>query len=262
MCGLAGMLLFPTERPETVWQEIRQLFTQTLLFNEKRGREASGVVLIRRDGTFCLFKQPVPASELVETESYRTIMAAIGSETTCLLGHTRMPTKGSRWDNANNHPLLAGQVLGIHNGHIYNDDDLFDLLALHRQGQVDSEIIFRLLDTLSPLSLNGTYLMSTRRQVALLRGQFATLSVDLRRPGWLLALKYKMPLCVHYHSPWQALCFSSRYLFLRKAFGRSVITEALESRHAYLFDAGRLPEQGKQPLDVLPLKIIGAEGVV
>jgi glucosamine 6-phosphate synthetase-like amidotransferase/phosphosugar isomerase protein len=254
MCGLAGVLLFPTERPATEWQEIRDCFTQTLIFNEERGRQASGVTLIQRDGAFRLLKQPLPASELVETEPYRAILAAVGPETTCLLGHTRWPTKGSRWDNANNHPLLAGRVLGIHNGHIHNDDALFARLGLPRQGQVDSEIIFRLLDTLSPLNLNGTYLAAVRRQTALLQGRFTTLSVDLRHPGRLLTLKYEQPLCVHYHAPWRALIFSSRYLFLRKAFGRAVITEALPSRRAYLFDAERLPELDKQAVDSLPLE--------
>jgi len=254
MCGLAGILLFPTKRPESVWQEIRQLFTQMLVSNEERGRDASGVAAIQQDGTYGLFKQPIPASQLVETEAYESVIASINHRTTCLLGHTRMPTKGSRWDNANNHPLRAEWVLGIHNGHIHNDDELFGRLALPRRGQVDSEIIFRILDTLSPTSLDGTYLSAVQQQMARLQGRFATLSIDLRRPGRLLALKYNMPLCVHYHAPWQALCFSSRYLFLRKAFGRAVITEALPTLRAYLFEAERLPQQGKQPMDVLALE--------
>ncbi|MBN2391897.1 MAG: hypothetical protein JXR84_14310, partial [Anaerolineae bacterium] len=41
--------------------------------------------------------------------------------------------------------------------------------------------------------------------------------------------------------------FSSRYLFLRKAFGRGVITEALESGYGFYFDAEALPENGNQP---------------
>ncbi len=78
--------------------------------------------------------------------------------------------------------------------------------------------------------------------------------MDLRKPTHLLALKYDMPLCVHYHEPWDALCFSSRYLFLRKAFGRSVITEALSTRHAYLFDSMRLSSLGKEPVAALSLE--------
>ncbi len=248
MCGLAGILLYPSERPASDWQAIRDCFTQTLLANEERGREASGMAIIQRDGTFELHKGPVPASELIETKTYRRMLASVGPETTCLLGHTRMPTKGSRWNNANNHPLQAGHVLGIHNGHIHNDDELFVTLNLPRAGQVDSEIIFRLLDTLSPVHLNGTYPVAAQQKARALRGRFATLSVDVRRPERLLVFKREMPLCLHYHEPWQALCFSSRYIFLRKAFGRAVITEALESGRGFYFDALHLPQNGNQPL--------------
>ncbi|MBN1936818.1 MAG: hypothetical protein JW934_19310 [Anaerolineae bacterium] len=253
MCGLAGMLLFPTERTDAEWQEIRQLFTQTFVFNQERGREAAGVALFQRDGTFRLFKKPLPASQLVEMGPYRVILDAIGPETTCLLGHTRMPTKGAPEENANNHPLHTGQVIGIHNGHIANDDDLFFELSLPREGQVDSEIIFRLLDTIPPTRLNGKYLGSAIERICRLQGRFTTLSVDLREPCRLLAIKADMPLCAHYYAPLQILCFSSRYLFLRKAFGRAVVTEALPSQHAYLFDARELPKQGKDPIQALPL---------
>lgn len=251
MCGLAGMLICPGERTAEAWAAIRECFTQMLLFNEERGRDACGVALICVDGSSKLFKAPVPAVELVASAGYRRVMECLGRNTTCLLGHTRMPTKGTRWNNDNNHPVVTGHVVGIHNGHIANDDALFAALGLPRRGEVDSEIIFRLLDTLSPASNNGSYLGAAARKVARLEGRFATLSIDLRRPGRLLVLKKDAPLCVHYHEPWHALCFSSRYLFLRKAFGKSVLTEALDPGRGYLFDAAELPARGKTPLEVI-----------
>ena len=69
----------------------------------------------------------------------------------------------------------------------------------------------------------------------------------------LLVLKRGNPLCLHYEPSLKALFFSSRYLFLRKAFGRAVITEALSNETAYLFDALRLPVLGKQPIRSIPL---------
>jgi glucosamine 6-phosphate synthetase-like amidotransferase/phosphosugar isomerase protein len=247
------MLLFPTERTQAEWNKLRQLFTQTFVFNQERGREASGLVRFERDGTFSLFKGPFPVSQLVMTKECQEILSAAGPQTTCILGHTRMPTKGAPEDNVNNHPLRAGPVIGIHNGHIRNDDALFRQLGLPRAGEVDSEIIFRLLATLSPARLNGTYLRSVLNRIQLLRGRFTTLSIDVRKPTRLLAVKADMPLCVHYHAPLQVLCFSSRYLFLRKAFGAAVVTEALPSQYAYLFDAEHLPLHGKHPMQALPL---------
>ena len=248
MCGLTGVLLYPAHRSAEEWQEIVDVATVNLLFNEERGREAAGVAVIQADGGCQLFKQPTPASELVEMEGYRRLLSTIGDDAVCILGHTRMPTKGSVWRNVNNHPLLTEHVVGVHNGVIFNDDALFAQTGLPRAGEVDSEVIFRLLDTASPLEKNGRYLELVERKVGLLDGIFATLSVDLRRPTGLLVLKHLRPLCLHYEEKWRALFFSSRYLFLRRAFGRSVITEALESGQGFYFDATRLPQNGSQPL--------------
>jgi len=260
MCGLAGVLLYPKRRSEDEVRLIAEIATANLVFNEERGREASGVAVIQASGQYRLFKQPVPASKLVDMEGYREAMSTIGHETTCILGHTRMPTKGSRWRNVNNHPLLAGHVVGIHNGVILNDDDVFARMGLPRAGEVDSEVIFRLLDTVDPLQHNGRYPALVQERVALLEGTFATLSVDLRKPTGLLVLKWLQPLCLHYDRDLQALFFSSRYLFLRRAFGRGVITEALESGYGFYFDAERLPQEGNRPAFYFKLPLQGKEG--
>jgi len=253
MCGLVGILLHSGSRSEDEWQELRALFTRMLVFNEERGREAAGLAVIQRDGSCHVFKQPVAASELVRMRRYHEVLNMSGAETACLLGHTRMPTKGSPLCPTNNHPLHTAHTVGIHNGMILNDDELFDHLSLPRQGQVDSEVIFRLLDRVNPITNDGRYPALVQEQVSSLRGCFATLSVDLRQPTQLLVLKQLMPLCLHYEVGLRALFFNSRYIFLRRAFGRAVITEALGSRRGYIFDAERLPELGSAPLESFPL---------
>ncbi|MCI5167109.1 MAG: hypothetical protein D3903_13695 [Candidatus Electrothrix sp. GM3_4] len=47
-------------------------------------------------------------------------------------------------------------------------------------------------------------------------------------PYSVFLLKYKNPVSVHWDSELGALIFSSRYLFLRKTFGRSAITDFQE----------------------------------
>lgn len=248
MCGLTGVLLYPSQRSPQTWRDIIDITTANLVFNEERGRSAAGIATIQEDGSYQLFKQPVPATDLVKMDGYEQVISSIGSETVCILGHTRMPTKGSPWRNVNNHPLLTGHVIGVHNGIIRNDDRLFLSQGVPRLAEVDSEIIFQLINTVDPISNNGRYLPRIKEQVDLLEGTFATLSIDLRNPAGLLVLKHLRPLCIHYEEKWQALFFSSRYIFLRKAFGRSVITEALDSGRGYYYDARRLPEEGNQPL--------------
>lgn len=65
----------------------------------------------------------------------------------CIM-HTRAKTQGSEQDNRNNHPIVVadGRMVGVHNGMLWNDDDIFRYLGADlRIGQVDSEAIFALL---------------------------------------------------------------------------------------------------------------------
>ena len=240
-------MLQPRERTEADWQAIRDIFTRNLLFNEERGRAATGLAVVQRDGQVRLLKEPRPASQFIETEAYRALLQTISAQTTLVLGHTRLPTKGDPACDENNHPIQAGPVFGVHNGQITNDDALFARLRYARCGEVDSEIIFRLLAEVCPDADGGSYLGHIRPQVALLEGQFTFLACDSRSPGRLIVLKHNNPLCVHYHVGWEALIFSSRYIFLRKAFGQSVLAEALEHDRLMCFNADDIAHSQGRP---------------
>ncbi len=248
MCGLVGVLLEPKARSAESWHEILDVTTRNLLGNEERGRDASGIVVIHRDGRYELFKQPVDAASLARMDGFRDVLASVGDDVTCILGHTRRPTKGSRWRNVNNHPIVTDNVIGIHNGVIRNDDALFTTLELPRQGEVDSEVIFRLQEKVDPRQPLPGYCRAIQERANWLEGMFATLSVDLRNPAQLVALKHRRPLCLHYEASLQALFFSSRYIFLRLAFGQSVIMEILEDGFGYCFDARDLSAWGSRPV--------------
>ncbi len=237
MCGLIGVLLAPRARPKKQWLEIRQLFEGALVANEERGRLATGVGIVSRNGDVVLSRAPVGASEFVVTPAFRRTLEELGPATSCLLGHTRLPTKGSHLDDRNNHPLRAGWVVGIHNGIIDNDEDLAASLGLTRECEVDSEVLFHLLASVEVDGSHARYLSGVRDSLRPVRGTFASLSVDLRLPERLLVLKEASPLCLHYEDRLGALFLCSRYLFLRKAFGRPVVTSALPQHGAYLFDA-------------------------
>lgn len=241
MCGLAGTLLAPIHRSPARLQVIRDAFTANLLANEERGREAAGVTLIRDDGDFILHKSEGPVSDLVNSREYQRILAAIDQRAVCLLGHTRAPTKGRVSNNLNNHPIVVGNIIGIHNGHIDNDDQLFTHFHFPRRGQVDSEVIFQLLDCLEPHLLHKAYLQHMANVIGVLDGPVSVLAVDLRYPARLLVIKNRAPLCMHYEPKWGTLLFSSRYIFLRKAFGRQVATEKLPTSHVMGFDANKIP---------------------
>jgi len=253
MCGIAAVLLYPQERSAAEWLAIRDVFTHNLLFNEERGRAATGLAVVQTDGQVYLFKAPRSACEFVELPAYRHLLDQVGPKTTLILGHTRLPTKGDPACAANNHPVHTGPVFGVHNGHIPNDDDLFARFGYSRLGQVDSEIIFQMLAAVAPGEDSGVYLGQVLPHLAVVQGQVTVVACDQRAPHRLLVLKHNNPLCLHYHPGWSAIIFSSRYIFLRKAFGQSIITEAIEHDQLMVFDATRIPDCHSQPIQSLPL---------
>ncbi|HHJ06496.1 MAG TPA: hypothetical protein ENK24_03240 [Anaerolineae bacterium] len=247
MCGIATTLLKPQQRSPQVWSAIKDTFTRNLLCNEERGRAATGLAVVQSNGQVSVQKMAIPASEFVTRPEYHALLEQVGAQTTLLMGHTRRPTQGAPSNDANNHPVQAGPVFGVHNGHIDNDDSLFARFGLPRQAQVDSEIIFRLLEPLTPTQMNGDYFDAVCPRLQLLQGKFTFLAVDQRAPDKLLVLKHNNPLSLHFEADWNALIFSSRYIFLRKAFGRNVITEALPHDKLLLFEAGNLSQYRSQP---------------
>lgn len=137
MCGIAGFNLSPTESQLT---DPKRLAAALLLEIERRGRDAAGAAWLTDEGDSWIQKVDVPA---------RTLVADLDMEPTThtAILHTRWATLGEPEDNANNHPIDVGGIVGVHNGMIRNHRSLFGLLdpSVERFGQVDSEAIFALL---------------------------------------------------------------------------------------------------------------------
>jgi len=150
----------------------RTLALQALLAGiAERGADAVGYAFRERGGPVIVRKQRTGASALLET-------VALGSATAQALIHVRDYTKGHPTIAANNHPIRHGEVVGIHNGIIENDDELFERHELERAAPemtVDSEAIFALVETF------GT----TRAALEQLRGAMAAAWIDERAPGLL-----------------------------------------------------------------------------
>ena len=112
------------------------------------------------------------------------LVAAVAHQ---LLAHVRDYTKGHPSLTANNHPIRHGAVVGVHNGIIGNDDELFAQHAISRAEPgmtVDSEIIFALAER-----SRGR----TSEVLEQLDGTMATAWLDEERPELLLARGLRRP---------------------------------------------------------------------
>lgn len=108
---------------------------------EVRGRDAAGVAwhqVVDGKVESIVMKGNVAGSELAKDIKPGQI-GATG------IVHTRWATKGSPEVMENNHPIDVAGIIGVHNGHVSNDDALFakiDKSVYKRVGQVDSEAAF------------------------------------------------------------------------------------------------------------------------
>ena len=256
MCGLTGISIGKKYDSDEL-KKVKELFTQILLAHEERGREATGVIAVWPDSRYIIVKDSLPASEFVKTPAYLDFIGKLDGNVRTLLGHTRAPTKGNVRNDSNNHPLIIGNTVGVHNGTIKNDDALFKNENIKRIGEVDSEVIFSMLDNIHHKcnyhSHSNCFVSEVQACTQKMTGSFTTISINLEHPHELLLLKYNQPLSYHYSKPLDTLFFTSRYVFLRKAFGRAVLTEALPSRSAYLFDLFANTAPKGQPVLQFPI---------
>lgn len=178
MCGIAGYSLDPTSPLD------RTVAARALLAGiAERGADAVGFAY--RDGGpgVTVHKQRSGASALLDR-------VEVPPRATQLLVHVRDYTKGHPRIAANNHPIRHGKVVGIHNGIIANDEELFARNAIARaedEMTVDSEIIFALAER-----SRGR----TARALEELVGSMATAWLDEARPELVLARGMGRPLWV------------------------------------------------------------------
>jgi glucosamine 6-phosphate synthetase-like amidotransferase/phosphosugar isomerase protein len=137
LCGISGYSLSEASDVD------RTLAGQTLLAAiSGRGADAVGYAYRGPRVPLSVHKQRTGASELLDAlEMPQTARQA--------LVHVRDYTKGHPSLAANNHPVRHGRVVGIHNGIVANDEEIFARHGFERNEPgmtVDSEAIFALAE--------------------------------------------------------------------------------------------------------------------
>jgi glucosamine--fructose-6-phosphate aminotransferase (isomerizing) len=133
MCGIGA---FQIVEQEVNAHRLAQALLKGLTV---RGRDASGIAWhCDKDKETYVQKLDVAGTSLATM-----IDEEIGS--TAII-HTRFATKGTPKEMLNNHPIDVHGLIGVHNGHISNDDALFREIHresdYRRRAEVDSEAAF------------------------------------------------------------------------------------------------------------------------
>jgi glucosamine 6-phosphate synthetase-like amidotransferase/phosphosugar isomerase protein len=157
MCGIGAFQIVNNEvSPAKVAKVLARLL-------QSRGRDASGVAW-HSDGSTWVNKSNVAGEVLA-----RTLGNDVG---TTGIVHTRWATQGNPLNNDNNHPIDVGGIIGVHNGHISNDNALISRCVDYKRcAQVDSEAAFAFI-------AHAPEKMSLVERLAEIRGGAALLWLD------------------------------------------------------------------------------------
>src|SRR3954466_3328041 len=136
MCGILGVV---------AKNAVNQVLYDGLLVLQHRGQDAAGIVTAE-GATFHMHKAAGMVRDVFRTRNMRGLLGASG------IAHTRYPTAGSAWSEAESQPFYVNSPFGLvlgHNGNLTNTDqlkrDLFRQDLRHVNTNSDSEVLLNVL---------------------------------------------------------------------------------------------------------------------
>lgn len=223
MCSIFGLGFQKGHKIKDVGT-IKSIMAGLLKAGESRGRDAAGLA-VTSGKKIVVLKDPITGSELANSTGFDKLFrddvrlkntGDTSVPTMSILGHCRAQTQGTYKNNDNNHPIVTEKVIGVHNGMISNDANLFSLFPdMKRKAEVDSEAIFRMMD----FALNNGKSMKEAIQITgkQLAGWYACAAVSVMNPFVLWLFKDRTPVDVLYYQSVGLVIFATAKDMIKKA---------------------------------------------
>jgi amidophosphoribosyltransferase len=228
MCGIVGVFGCGTLGPKK--EKLRQrmmvyLATELMNITEERGKDASGLAATFDNGEFAIIKSGMPSPQMMTMfdeksgKTYKNFLKLCrenGSNVRSFIGHCRKASVGNTWDNVNNHPIRIGDIIGVHNGTLKNHDRIFELLKIKRDGDVDSESIFRLFNHFTnnaeePFTLDLVKSIGTK-----LDGSYAVIVANSNNPYQIALMRDGRPMDLAILKGYGIVMISSEKKFIER----------------------------------------------
>jgi asparagine synthetase B (glutamine-hydrolysing) len=156
MCGIFGFVAHKNAGYDRTF--IKKSLEMLAQLSESRGKDSSGLVFRNEPAReFHVFKGAVYLNDLVKNKDVTDQMedmlrsscnnlAGRERSTFAVMGHSRLVTNGSQLIEGNNQPVVKDGVIGIHNGIIVNEEDLWSQHPdIYRTYEIDTEVMFALI---------------------------------------------------------------------------------------------------------------------
>jgi len=192
MCGIFGVVFqCGAAVPRTDFRKILKHVAESA---ESRGKDSSGMVLRHVAGPVMdVFKGNLRISELLSQREMSEALDSFFVEHTegksgvsVAIGHSRLVTNGSQLQDYNNQPVVKEGIIGIHNGIITNEDEIWaHYPELKREYEIDTESLLALMAL--ELETTGNVGDAFDAVVSRIRGTYSVALLFERRPALMLA---------------------------------------------------------------------------
>jgi glucosamine 6-phosphate synthetase-like amidotransferase/phosphosugar isomerase protein len=227
MCAIFGIGLLRNH--DIDYTVISGVVTRLAHAAQACGRDATGLAFTT-EKEISIFKHNVKAANFTQLPEYGLELKRFLTEKddenrlVSILGHCRHKTKGTEKNPLNNHPIETGNIVGVHNGVISNDDNLFNKYrhSIGRRAQVDSEIIFALIDYFSKINIRNAneYNPTTKAlqdATDVFTGSLACAMVDARTPNNIWIWRRHNPVDVRYFKKEGLFIWATRAEMIRSS---------------------------------------------
>ena len=148
MCGIFGLVT--NNKKSFSKREFKKLIDNLFIFSATRGKEAAGIAFQNEENINILKESGTP-NQFIKKNSYIELLEKMFNQSKdnniSLIGHSRLVTNGLTSQSYNNQPVIVPKIVGVHNGIITNDKELWKANEdLERDYVVDTEIILKLLN--------------------------------------------------------------------------------------------------------------------
>jgi len=226
MCSIFGLGFQKGHKVKDV-KAVKDIMAGLLIAGQSRGSDAAGVAVTSAKKIIVL-KDPITGTQLSKSDGFERLFSndvkmdtpnasSPSPSTLSILGHCRAQTQGTYMNNDNNHPIVADKVVGVHNGMISNDYNLFQIFPeMNRKAEVDSEVIFRLMS----LCIDKGKSIQEAVQIAAkqLTGWFACAAVSKTNPYTMWLFRDRTPIVVHHYKQVGLIAFATAKNMIDDAF--------------------------------------------
>ena len=250
MCGIFGMII--KGKDLFTYNEFNKLSNNLFKYSSTRGKEAAGFAL-RTQNTIDILKDSGSPQDFIKKEKYKKILKKGFNEFNnnsiktgelinfpiTLIGHSRLVTNGIQSQSYNNQPVIVKDLIGVHNGIITNDQELWrNHNEIKREYEVDSEIILKLLSKY--LNKSRSFIKSTTDTFNEIKGSASIASLFTDYKNLLLATNTGSIFYVYSPNKNIFIFASERFILQKiiksKYIDNNFVIKQLKANEAMIFD--------------------------